>query len=159
MHTRSLLVGAMALAFTAVESQASVWSEGTNPGCTGGALVTCASVQVRFGHFTQTADGILSVSLRGLQGMEQPSLLVRGRSRFQNTSGSVGAAFTTPQIIAAWRQVECKPGGLDCREVDNPATVTPEPVTMALLASGLVGMGGVSGIRRRMNKRAGASIA
>lgn len=33
-----------------------------------------------------------------------------------------------------------------------PATVTPEPVTMALLASGLAGMGGMSAVRRRRTR-------
>lgn len=163
MHIRSLLVGALALAASASESQASGLSRLNNQDCTTGALVTCASVQVRFGQFTPTSDAELAIGLRNLGGIAHPALQVRGASRFQDIlSGNVSTSLTRPQIVSTWlagdgRALDCRPGGLDCRVVEDPTTVTPEPVTMALLATGLIGMGGVSGIRRRLNAKRGSA--
>lgn len=98
-------------------------------------MVTCASVRVKFNLVNPTTSGMLAI-------------------------GDLNTSFNKPFILSTWhsdggRERECRPGGNDCREM--PATVTPEPVTMTLLATGLVGLGGISGIRRRLNSRSKAT--
>jgi hypothetical protein len=132
MLIRSLLVGGLVLAATSSVGNASTASRFYNPGCTTGALVTCASVNVKF-HRAPAPNQLLSV-------------------------GGSSTSLSRPMIIASSlervgippcdrpRLDDCPGGG------DPPVTVTPEPVTMTLLATGLVGLGGVAGLRRRRNR-------
>ena len=131
MPIRSLLVGALFVAATASESHASGVARAINPECATGSLVTCASVRVKFERSTPTTNALLAV-------------------------GSASTSLARPQILATWQDADgldpCdRPRKHDCTE--EPVTVTPEPVTMTLLATGLMGLGGISGFRRRLNAR------
>lgn len=67
-----------------------------------------------------------------------------------NTSEVVlrGINPTTGQATECWTGADPSGGTASC------TTVTPEPVTMSLLATGLAGMGGVGFLRRRKQKQA-----
>lgn len=90
----------------------------------------------------------------------------------ETSYGSVG----TGRIAGSWMVVKQVAGngvkgaqigfghiqapGIGCSEPSNciggpgePPIVTPEPVTMALVASGLAGMGGIGLVRRRREQR------
>lgn len=74
--------------------------------------------------------------------------------RFRPMMSSLGSGLEGPQIIAMasddHRQRECEFMGRECPA--DPAVTAPEPVTMTLLATGLLGMAGANRLRRRMNK-------
>lgn len=118
--------------------------------CATSQFVTCASVRVQYLELGETTGPVLSIRGSGVSEATQPETPASGY-RFSPmfgqgiTSGSV----TTPQILAIFRdddgrQWECRPGGLDCR-----AVTTPEPVTMTLVATGLMGLVGAGRLRRR----------
>ena len=137
MLIRSFLAGVGALALSVAEANASGISRGINSDCAGGSLQTCASVRVKFNRLVPTSAA-LSVD-------------------------NLTTTIARPLIISTWqsdgRQLECRPGGRDCRESEDPTTVTPEPVTMTLLATGLVGLGAAGRLRRRLNPgREGPSL-
>ena len=133
MFIRSMLAGALVLAATSSDSHAATRFRSFNSGCTAGAMVTCASAHVKFDRTTPGTNALLAV-------------------------GGSTASLSRPMIIAiADERVGVDPCSRprldDCPGGDPPVTVTPEPVTMTLLATGLVGLGGIGGIRRRRNSR------
>jgi hypothetical protein len=159
MRNRSLLLGVLIVAGAAPAHASTVTRLINENHCTTGALMTCASVQVRYTHPGRAMIPGLAIGLRNIAAPSE--------SDRRSESGSVGfdtfteesSSYTLnrPNILSHFladgRVFECRPGGRDCRTVEDPTTTTPEPVTMTLLATGLVGMGGIGGVRRRLKNR------
>lgn len=155
MRLRSLAVLAVLAPGLAAPAAASPWT-GTDDGCAAASLATCASAHVRYTRLGQDLAPALMVGHQS-EWEAQAGVPVNG-FRFNPLPGqSFNAGPAVPQILSIWwgddgRPMECRPGGRDCRAAD-PATVAPEPVTMSLLATGLVGLAG-AGIRRRRRETA-----
>ncbi|MEO8199575.1 MAG: hypothetical protein ABI679_03545 [Gemmatimonadota bacterium] len=151
------MLGCLALSAGVVPAQASTVSRlSFDNKCTTGAMITCASVQIRFVRPGDQAAPMLSIGLRNLSEIStsdfSPEPPIRGFG-FDHVFSQSGVTMDRPNILArniegSGRTIECRPGGLDCREVNDPTTTTPEPVTMTLVATGLVGMG-IGRLRRR----------
>ncbi len=115
-------------------------------------LTTCASVQVQYVRMGETTGPLLT--LRGSWAPREVTPEIAIPSFRLTPSLTQGVSVGGPRILAiAWgddgKPVVCRPGGADCR-ID--AVVTPEPVTMTLIATGLVGMAGASRLRRKQKK-------
>ena len=125
----------------------------TGPACSAARLATCASAHVQYVRMGVSTLPVLTLG-SGAQSANSGTAIPGFRFQpllGQELTGSPGA----PQILAVvWgddgRPIVCRPGGLDCR-VGDPVT-TPEPVTMTLVATGLVGMAGFKRIRRRQKR-------
>jgi len=151
--TAPSITGASGLSVTGVGagvvgSPATPWALST-PGGLGGSI-----------ELTAVSGGIVGCNPPGIGGL--PS------SYFQTCGGGwVAFTFTTTNAWSAnvaevaWLTQRVSspygPQGYECGSVqgggrDECTTVTPEPVTMLLLGSGLAGVGGMGLVRRRRGK-------
>jgi hypothetical protein len=112
-------------------------------------LTTCASGQI---HYLRTGDGTAPVLALNSPEARLTSNATLG-FRFQPLPGQLlGGTPGNPMILAVYNDGrqwprECDFIGRD--ECRKDATTTPEPVTMTLLATGLIGMAGANRLRRR----------
>lgn len=135
---------------------ASTFGSAANGSCAASRLTTCASVQVQYVRLGMTTAPILALGSVWLQRFGSETE-VHG-FRFDRLPGQqLTGDLSNPQIIAKFwndgedhHRRECEVMGRECR---GEAVVTPEPVTMTLLATGLVGMAGAARVRRRMKKQ------
>jgi hypothetical protein len=132
----------------------------SSPGGLGGLIELTAGLTPAPGATGDVSGGIVGCGAPGIGGL--PS------SYFQTCGGGwVAFSFTTTNAWSAdasevaWLTQRVSspygPQGYECGSVqgggrDACTTVTPEPVTMLLLGSGLAGVGGVGLVRRRRNK-------
>jgi hypothetical protein len=121
----------------------------TSTGCAA-RLMTCASIQVQY-----LRTGLMSPSVLTI-GSNSPHQGQAGLTgfRFQRLAGETLTGGSGPAEILAivWgddgQPRECQHDGHDCRPVERPIT-TPEPVTMTLVATGLISLLGANRWRRR----------
>lgn len=164
--TAPSIAGAAGLSVTGLSGTGVVGSPSTpwalsNPGGLGGSIELTAGLTPAPGFSGNVSGGIVGCSAPGIGGL--PS------SYFQTCGGGwVAFTFTTSNAWSAdvsevaWltQRVSSPYGpmqGYECGSVqgggrDECATVTPEPVTMLLLGSGLAGLGGAGLVRRRRGK-------
>lgn len=124
----------------------------TNP-CKAGRLTTCASVHVQYFRPGAIMAPVVSIGLGAIPALRGGSDV--GGFRFQPLAGQVLRGDpANPQILAIFaddeERRECEIMGRECR---TETVVTPEPVTMTLLATGLIGMAGASRLRRRQKQQ------
>jgi hypothetical protein len=116
--------------------------------CSGASFSTCAAVSVSVdGHW-------VTVTVQNLTG---PNAGKTSYSKYwtwtNNWQSWVNNAVNQVNANGQVKITPCGPGTslASCTTTTSPpsTTVTPEPVTMTLLATGLMGMGGVGFVRRR----------
>lgn len=137
------------LALTAVTGLFSAVPAAAETACSGAGFSTCAAARLTVAGPDLDLEVWQPRRVTSTRGMAETSLTVR--LDMVGTSGKDRGFGGEPGAGSALGGGECwseEQTGFRHR-VECPVVVTPEPVTMTLLATGLAAMGGIGGIRRR----------